>query len=344
MLVILIAAALMAGPVQSPAAGDPQAPAPAIVKPGDVIEAIGNEGSTIRGRVDRIATDAIVLQTRHGEERVPFQTLQRIDRIGDSLFNGTAVGAAIGGASTIALIAKICSNSNCADTPANLDPRLTLLGTVIGAGVGALIDRAFVGRKTTYRAGAGQLLVPGDPGARGATGPGQGRAMVVGRFGWARLTDDEGSLGSGPTIGTGIVLPIRRRLGVQIEYDRHTRAREFEAGRGFFGTEQLVTAKALFYFGSNDAIRPYAGVGLGMIDSRRRSEFPTFTAHPGDQPAVGLPEILGYHTRGAVLGFAAGADARVTSHLSILGDLSLDVGSAESLGSTRLTLGAGWRF
>jgi hypothetical protein len=37
-------------------------------------------------------------------------------------------------------------------------------------------------------------------------------------------------------------------------------------------------------------------------------------------------------------------DARLTGHLSVLGDLTVDLGNAEALASTRLTVGAGWRF
>jgi hypothetical protein len=34
---------------------------------------------------------------------------------------------------------------------------------------------------------------------------------------------------------------------VQVVYERHARSRDFEYGGGFFGTEQLVTGKALFF-------------------------------------------------------------------------------------------------
>ena len=42
-----------------------------------------------------------------------------------------------------------------------------------------------------------------------------------------------------------------------------------------------------------------------------------------------------YHTTGGTLGFAVGMDARLIRHLSLLGDLTLDLGSPEALASTR---------
>ena len=142
----------------------------------------------------------------------------------------------------------------------------------------------------------------------------------------------------GTTAGAGIVVPIGARLGMQLAYDRHTRSRDFEFGGGFFGTEQLVTAKALFFFRPAAAVRPYAAIGLGMIESSRRSEFPTITSS-SSRAVAGPPEILRYHTRDAALGFGAGFDAKVARQLALLGDLTLDLGAGETLGSTRLTFG-----
>ena len=82
---------------------------------------------------------------------------------GDSVWNGAAIGAALGGGSAIAAMARACSNANCSDTSANLDPRMTLLGALIGAGVGALIDASIDGRKAIYRAGSGRARRPVSP-------------------------------------------------------------------------------------------------------------------------------------------------------------------------------------
>ncbi|HSC28089.1 MAG TPA: outer membrane beta-barrel protein [Vicinamibacterales bacterium] len=176
--------------------------------------------------------------------------------------------------------------------------------------------------------------------------------VIFGRVGWARFTDDEGSLGDGTSVGFGVIVPLTRRFGIQVAYDRHDHRRDFEpvgplgatTSGGFSGTEQLVTAKALFFFLAGHAVRPYAGIGVGFLDSRRVSEFPTFVFSPEGVPLPGPAEIFTYHTRGAGLGFAAGVDARVTDRISVIGDLTLDLSSPDALGSTRLTVGAGWRF
>ena len=342
-LTLMLAGLLAISTAQSSQDVEPKPPTIVVVKSGERIEIVGNDHTTVRGRLGEVTADSIVVRTNGGPENIPLAAVQRADRVGDSLINGAAIGAAIGGGTALALMVKICNNTNCSDTSSNLDPRLTLLGTAIGAGVGVLIDKAFEGRRTIYRTGTGQTLAPHDA-PRRSTAAASSHPVIFGRVGWGRIDDDEGSLGSGASIGAGVLVPIARRLGLQIQYDRQTRSREFEFGRGFFGTEQLVTAKALFFFRSSEAVRPYAGVGLGFMDSRRRSVSPTFSLGPGLQVISGPPEIFRYHTSGGTLGFAVGMEARVTSRLSMLGDLTLDLGSPEALSSTRLTIGAGWHF
>jgi hypothetical protein len=329
-----LALLLTSDPGQSAPTGERQAVAVEI-DAGTRVE-VATQEKTIRGRLDSVTPDALFVKTSGGQERIPLSTVQAVTRVGDPLFNGSFVGAAIGGAASIALVYQICSNTQCADTSSNLDPRLILLGTAIGTGIGALMDSSSAARTLVYRSRAGQILR-----LRDATSFAPVRPMILVRTGWARLTDDEGSLGHGASVGTAIFVPIRPRVGLQIEYARQTRARRLEFGGGFFGTEQLVTAKTLFYFLSGEKVRPYAGLGLGFIDSARRSELPILSG-PGSNPG---PLIVHHnHTRGAVLGFAAGADARVAGRLHMLGDLTADFGGPGALASTRLTIGVGWRF
>lgn len=334
----LLVAGLLAA--QSTAA-DPQAAAP-VLKPQEQVEVTDNR-QTIRGRMVEATTDSLVLQRDGCRVSLPFAMIQRIDRVGDSLLNGTAIGAALGGGSALALMVKLCANTQCADTSANLDPRITLLGTLMGAGVGALIDAAFHARKTVYRAGAGQ---PAPTMAhRSPTGAEEYRTVLFARAGGARVTDDEGLLGSGATAGAGVTVMIGRQLGVQMAFDRQTRKREFELNRGSLGTEHILTTKVLYFFRSMGTIRPYAGLGMGLIDSKQ-PVVPSFVSGPANQVVSGPAQLLRHHTRGKSLGFAAGVDARVSARLSILGDLTLDLANnyPEGIGSTRLTVGAGWRF
>jgi opacity protein-like surface antigen len=319
---------------------------PPILPRGDqvVVEA----DRTIRGHLASITNDSLVFEGANPPS-VSFNAISRIDRVGDSLFNGSAIGAAIGGGATLAQIGKICSNTNCSDTSSNLDPRLTLLGTLIGAGIGAIVDATIESRKTVYTTGAPKpvMAAASSTALRSRVSP-----MIFGRVGWARLTDDEGSLGSGGTVGVGAIVPFTPRLAVQATYDRHRHRRDLDlvgppgstASGGFTGTEQLVAAKALLFFHADKSIRPYAGLGLSFLDSKRVSTFPTFVPQPNGFPIPGPPEVFRYHSQGAGLGFAAGVDVRATSRLSVLGDLTLDLNEPDALGSTRLTVGAGWRF
>lgn len=309
---------------------------------GDRVVVITDDRS-IRGHVTDLTDDALVLIEDGARLQVPLAGIQRIDRLGDRLLNGVAVGAAIGGASTLGLMAHLCKN--CSDVSASLDPRMTLLGTLMGMGVGAIVDAVIVGRTNVFKASAGRKspVLSAD-----AARPLQGTekrntAIAFGRAGWARLTDDEGSLGGGGSSGAGAIVPIGRRVAVQVAYDRHDHRREFEFGRTFQGTEQLVSAKALFFLQPDQAIRPYVGIGPGVIDSERTSESPTFQPR-GAFPVQGQPEIFSYRTRGVMLGLATGFEARVGHRLSVLGELTLDLGSRVALDSTRLTIGAGWSF
>jgi len=316
----------------------------AVLEPRDLVE-VTDTTQLLRGFLATLTADALVLESEGSRVTIPVATIQRIDRVGDSLLSGTAIGAAVGGAAALALQAKLCTNNKCSDISANLDPRLTLFGALVGAGVGALIDSAFHGRKTVYRAGTGQaaptMARPGPP-------PGLEKNGIVlfGHIGGAQVSDDEGSLGGGATAGAGAIVPIGRRFGVQIGYDRHTRTRDFGLDRGFFGTDQVITAKGLYFLRSTKAIRPYVGYGLTFIDSNQRSVSPTFLLGSGNQVLPGPLETFRSHTQGGGQGFAAGVDARVSARVSVLGDLTFDFtdNKPEGIGSTRLTIGAGWRF
>ena len=333
---------LVAGLLVAQSTAPPKPEPPPNLKPYDYVE-VTDDRQTIRGRMTQLTADSLVVQGDRDRVSVPLATVQRIDRVGDSLLDGTAIGAAVGGASALALMAKLCTNNKCSDISASLDPRLAAFGTLVGAGVGALIDKAIQRRKTVYRAGAGQP----SPTIAQPKPAGQKNGIVLfGHAGGVQLSDDEGSLGGGATAGGGVIVPIGQRFGVQVGYDRHTRKREFELNRAFHGTEQVFTAKGLYFFRSTEAIRPYVGFGLAVIDSEQRSVSPTFTLGPGNQVLPGPLETFHSHTQGSGAGFAVGMDARVHARISVLADLTFDFtdNRPEGLGSTRLTVGAGWRF
>jgi hypothetical protein len=345
-LELLVPCALAAATSQPPA--DTPKPSPPLF-PGDRV-VVSDGRQSIRGRLASVTADEMTLDQDSTPLRIPLATVRQIDRIGDPLFNGAAIGGGIGAATALGAMAMSCSNSGCSDTSSSLDPRIALVGALGGAAIGALLDKAVERPRTVYTAGAGQAPVfsPRPSGGDGAP------QTVFARVGWASFADDEGGLGDGGSVGAGAIVRVWRNIGVQVAYDRHSHRREIESGGppgsnvtgGFTGTEQLLTVKTLFFARAGRAVRPYAGIGVGYLDSKRMSEFPTFTLPPQGIPipVPGPPEIFRYHTRGAGMGFAAGALARVTNRLVVLGDISVDFANPDALSSARLTAGAGYRF
>ena len=120
----VLAGLLTAGPLQSSAADPSQAPPAVSMAPGDRVVVVSDRGQTIRGRIADMTPDSVVLQSAGDRLVLPRATVQRIDRLGDSVLGGTAIGAAVGGGSTLALLAQVCSNSGCAffDRPRRSGP------------------------------------------------------------------------------------------------------------------------------------------------------------------------------------------------------------------------------
>jgi hypothetical protein len=342
----LLLASVLAASAQQPA----DSRSPDVLTHGDrVIILIRDERQTIRGLVANLTPDEVTLEQDSMPIRIPLAGVQQIDRIGDPLFNGAAIGGGIGAAAALAAMARACSNTGCSDTSSNLDPRMTLLGALGGAALGAVIDAVMERPKTVYTAASGQMPVFRASSSTAAGAP----QIVFVRAGWASFADDEGGLGDGGSIGAGVILRVWRNIGVQVAYDRHSHRRDITSGGppgstatgGFSGTEQLITVKTLFFARAGHAVRPYGGIGLGYLRSKRTSEFPTFVLPPGSFfPVPGPSEIFEYQTRGAGMGFSAGAVARLSNRFSVLGDVSLDFANPNALSSARLTAGAGYRF
>ena len=150
MTLVLLITALLA---QSTPVAGPSHP----LSPGDRIVVI-DEQRSIRGRLAEVSADSLVVDTDGARLAMPFATVRQIDRLGDSPVNGAAIGAALGGVSAMSAMALACGNTNCADTSANIDPRLTLLGTLAGAdrrahrrGNRQADDRLRLGRRPTTR-------------------------------------------------------------------------------------------------------------------------------------------------------------------------------------------------
>jgi hypothetical protein len=335
---LLMAGLLASGPGQASTTSSPIQ-----LGPQDRVE-VTEDGRRIRGRVSEITADTIVIYSMGTRVDIPLTSVTRIDRFGESKKDGAAIGFGAGAALSFVALAKICANTNCSDLSSNIDPRFTLAVGLLGAGIGAIVDGLIDGRKTIYRAGTGQRLEPGKPRPIPSVRPSRSDAMLFGRIGRGGISDDEGSIGSGATLGAGLLIPVSRRMAVQLEYDRHARQRNFEFNRTFSGTEQLATVKALYFFRPDRAARPYVGIGFGAIDSRSRSESPTLILGPGLIVTQGPLEIHRKHSTGGTFGVGMGLEGQIGTRLSVLTDLTFDLGHPNALASTRLTVGAGWRF
>ena len=100
-----------------------------------------------------LTADAVVVQGDRGRVSLPLATVQRIDRVGDSLLDGTAIGAAVGGGSALALMAKLCSEQQVLGHLG--EPRSAFRGVRHARRGGRRrLDRpAIQRRKTVYRRG-----------------------------------------------------------------------------------------------------------------------------------------------------------------------------------------------
>jgi hypothetical protein len=103
-------------------------------------------GAEITGRLIRASRQALTIRVLDGRELTLMSgEIQFVWRRGDRLRNGAIIGGIIGAAGAIG------GQSTCSDCSSEVAAGL-LLGVPVWAGIGALIDRAHVGRTLIYRA------------------------------------------------------------------------------------------------------------------------------------------------------------------------------------------------
>ncbi len=114
---------------------------------------------------------------------------------------------------------------------------------------------------------------------------------IFGRAGLVQLWDDEGNIGTGPSIGGG--LGVRFPVGVGIEglFERHTNDRNFSSGVSFNSEATTGSLRVAKYFGGGGA-KFYAGGAIGTSRITTRGQFP------------GLPQSERQTTSTLVGGFA----------------------------------------
>jgi hypothetical protein len=101
-------------------------------------------GEELHGRLLDIGPETLSMIVNNQRLDLPLDDILRIDRRGDSLKNGAAIGASV----VAALCAVGCylSSANAAQVTTAL-----VMNTLLGAAIGASIDAMHSGRTTIYR-------------------------------------------------------------------------------------------------------------------------------------------------------------------------------------------------
>jgi hypothetical protein len=123
-----------------------------LVRPGDVITVIDDNGTKLRGRLTGLSSSSLQLDTGNGPRTFEQSKVQTIrQRRGDSLANGAWAGLGIGMA--IPAIALILLRDECYCTAAEVAAVIGAYGG-LGAGIGVGVDALIRGTKTIYSAPA----------------------------------------------------------------------------------------------------------------------------------------------------------------------------------------------
>ena len=106
-------------------------------------QAVG--GNRVRGRIVSVEDAQLTLRVRDNPIVIPRTSIARIElERRDSLWNGLVLGAVFSAVMRVAFADEACSRTK--------DPGCTLQGIAVGAGLGALIDSQFKGRRVIYDA------------------------------------------------------------------------------------------------------------------------------------------------------------------------------------------------
>lgn len=149
------------------------------VKQGQKVRVTDDQGREWHGRIEALARDNLVLQTRDRQRHdVPYATILRIDRPRDTLSNGAMIGflsgAALGLLAVVAEDTGTCEgffgSGDCAVDSAAYVVVPALFGGA-GAGIGIGIDALVTRDPTLFRRGAPRVVLTPSlaPGVRGVS-------------------------------------------------------------------------------------------------------------------------------------------------------------------------------
>lgn len=150
---------------------------------------------------------------------------------------------------------------------------------------------------------------------------------LFGRAGFLTLWDDEGNIGTGPSLGGGAGIRLPIGIGIEALAERHSNDRNFTSGVSFSSDATVFTGRLAKYFGTGRT-QFYAGGSAGTSRVTTRSVFP------------GLPQMERSTISGSVGGFAGvrlaiGAHgfarpevefSRAGEHLRIAGSVAIGIG------------------
>lgn len=144
--VCLIAATLRAGTASAQVASPPRFTTEVPI--GDVVHVTDTAGMTVKGKLSAITPDVLKVQVGSAVRDIAMANVRQVQwRRRDSVLNGLVIGAAIGAIPGIYWL--IADPNECT----GLCPE-DYASIAVGAGVGALIDRAIGRTVTVYSASA----------------------------------------------------------------------------------------------------------------------------------------------------------------------------------------------
>jgi hypothetical protein len=131
----------------APAAGQTASAAPAlteVVRAGDSVAVFGPRGE-VTGRVVRVSAASLTIESERVTRVIALEDIGWIERVGDSILEGVAIGGGAFGAFFGALDAEGCQG-DCRRRAI----RGALIGIAVGASLGGFIDAAFVERRVVF--------------------------------------------------------------------------------------------------------------------------------------------------------------------------------------------------
>ena len=173
-ILVLGPVALTAWFIGSPAFAQTEGPTvSALVKPGQTVDVIDDQGQETRGKVRTLSSTILTLDRNGAATEIPFDRIAQIARPNDGLGNGALIGLGTGAA--FGLLASTVGTDTCEGylTPCGsgwvISSTLVFgaIGAAIGVGVDALVhrDRVIYRRESRRQTSVAPVVGPGLGGA-----------------------------------------------------------------------------------------------------------------------------------------------------------------------------------